>query len=76
MSKGFEKGAVLEIRLRDAAVPFAIGVALMSSDEITPETKGTAIAIVHVLQDGLEGRNRLTWIFVGLFEKWTYEVTR
>jgi PUA domain protein len=49
----FDSGAVVEIRLLGASTPFAIGVTQLSSDEITPDTKGVAIVVVHILRDGL-----------------------
>jgi PUA domain protein len=49
----FDAGSVLEVRLLDTNVPFAIGIAQIGSADITPSTKGEAIHIVHILKDGL-----------------------
>ena len=52
----FEDGLVVEIRLLKQEIPFAIGVAKVSSDEIDPKTKGVAITIAHILKDELWNR--------------------
>jgi PUA domain protein len=48
----FEEGEVLEIRVLGTSIPFAIGVATVSSSSIAGG-KGLAIKIVHLLKDGL-----------------------
>lgn len=56
MGGEFEEGQVVEIRLLKQEIPFAIGVAKVSSDEIDPKTKGVAITIAHILKDELWNR--------------------
>jgi PUA domain protein len=60
-SEPFPAGSVIEIRLLDTTVPFAIGIARIASEDITPATKGEAIHVVHILRDGLwEYRDGIT----------------
>ncbi|KAH0793004.1 PUA domain containing protein [Histomonas meleagridis] len=49
----FEAGQVIEIRLLEQTVPFALGLAKVDSTEINANTKGVAIEIVHILKDDL-----------------------
>ena len=53
MPDAFEAGQVIEIRLLEQTVPFALGVAELDSTEINNNTKGLAIKIVHILKDDL-----------------------
>ena len=52
-NKDFEKGTALAVRLLNEESAFAIGVAMMSSDEAETAGSGDAVNILHVLKDGL-----------------------
>ncbi|OHT12729.1 Translation machinery-associated protein 20 [Tritrichomonas foetus] len=49
----FESGDVLAIRLLEQEAAFAVGVAVVSSEEMAKNPKGDAIDIKHILKDGL-----------------------
>ena len=49
----FEEKQVIEIRLLGTTVPFAIGIAKYGSEQITPDVKGLAITVCHIMRDAL-----------------------
>lgn len=49
----FEEGQVIAIRLLDQEEAFAIGVSVVSSEDIKRNPKNTAIEIKHILKDAL-----------------------
>ena len=49
----FEEGDIIEVRLLETDIPFAIGVAAASSAAVKESGKDTAITIAHILKDGL-----------------------
>lgn len=51
--QSFDSGEVIEIRLLETTIPFAIGVTTVSYDEMLENNKGVAIQVKHVLGDGL-----------------------
>jgi PUA domain protein len=48
----YDVGAVVEVRLQGTDIPFAIGVAVVSSNDTPKQTSGSAIKIAHCLRDG------------------------
>jgi predicted RNA-binding protein (TIGR00451 family) len=51
MPESFTKGEVVEVRLLDTEIPFAIGVCEVDSTEIVPDAKGPGVKILHILRD-------------------------
>ncbi|KAH0790913.1 Translation machinery-associated protein 20 [Histomonas meleagridis] len=58
VNEKYEKGEIVEICLVGLRIPFAIGIMLMSSEEIAGRPDGAAVKVLHVLKDGLwEAKN-------------------
>ena len=58
INETYEKGEIVEICLMGIRIPFAVGILLMSSEEIAKRPDGAAVKVLHVLKDGLwESKN-------------------
>jgi predicted RNA-binding protein (TIGR00451 family) len=49
----YHPGKVVELCLAGETIPFAIGVLVMSGEQITRYPDGVAVTVLHVLRDGL-----------------------
>ena len=49
----FNKGEIVQICLADEKTPFAVGIMVMSGEQVMNKEDGPAVEVFHVLKDGL-----------------------